>query len=141
MTSSNCFYVNLFSNASQEIYENNTHAHFTDIVTAHYLGTSPNWEVSVHEISLSSPALGSINTVDVTPCSDQAMIYCNLISPQFVGDSTSVSCGRSPPFPVGITSSETSKMCRWSNGYFNLYNLSSSHLRGCTSPSRKARRP
>jgi hypothetical protein len=31
--------------------------------------------------------------VDVTPCADHAVIYCNLISAQFVGDST-VRCMR-----------------------------------------------
>jgi hypothetical protein len=30
-------------------------------------------------------ANGILKQVDITPCADDAMIYCNLISPQFVG--------------------------------------------------------
>jgi hypothetical protein len=88
MTSSNSFYVTLFSNESQEIY--NKLSRTID------LGTSPNWEVGVCEVSCSSPLPEYLNTVDVTPCADHAMIYCNLISPQFVGDST-VRCLRTIP--------------------------------------------
>ena len=77
----------LFSNASREIYENNTHADFTVKLSRSIdLGTSPNYDVGVCEVSFSSPQ--SLNTVDVKPCADHAMIYCNLISPQFVGYST-----------------------------------------------------
>jgi len=95
MTSSNSFYVTLFSNASQEIYENNTHAEFTVKLSRHFdLGTSPNWEVGVCEVSCSSPQ--SLNTIDVTPSADHSMIYCNLISPQFIGGST-VRCMRTFP--------------------------------------------
>ena len=85
MTSStNSFYVTLFSNALREIYENNTHADFTvKLWRPIELGTSPNCEVSY-----SSPPPASLNTVDVTPCADHAMIYCNILSPQFVADST-----------------------------------------------------
>jgi len=98
MTSStNSFYVTLFSNASREIYENNTHADFTVKLSRPIdLGTSPNWEVGVCEVSCSSPPPASLNTVDVTPCADHAMIYCNIISPQFVADS-SVRCMRTFP--------------------------------------------
>ena len=53
------------------------------------LGIAPNWEVGFCELSCSSPE--SLNTVDV--CTDHAMIYSNIISPQFVGDST-VRCMR-----------------------------------------------
>ena len=95
MTSSNSFYVNLFSNASREIYENDTHADFTlKLSRPADLGKYPNWEVGVCAVSCSSPA--SLNTVDITPYADHAMIYCNLISPKFVGDST-LRCMRTFP--------------------------------------------
>jgi len=98
MTSStNSFYVRLFSSASREIYENNTHADFTVKLSRPIdLGTYTNWEVGVCEVSCSSPPPASLNTVDVTPCADHAVIYCNIISPQFVADST-VCCMRTFP--------------------------------------------
>jgi len=71
--------VTLFSNASRDIYEQNTHAHYTVNLAQHIdLGFISNWEVGVSEISCSSSPEG------VNP----ALFYCNLISPQFVGDST-----------------------------------------------------
>jgi hypothetical protein len=95
MTSSNSFYLTLFSNALREIYENNTHADFTVKLSRPIDGrNSPNWEVGVCEVSCSSPQ--SLNTVDDTPCADHALLYCNIISPQFVGDST-VRCMRRFP--------------------------------------------
>ena len=98
MTSStNSFYLTLFSNASREIYENNTHADFTmKLSRPIYIGKYPNWEVGVYEVSCSSPPPASLNTVNVTPCADHAMIYCDIISPQFVADST-VRCMRTFP--------------------------------------------
>jgi hypothetical protein len=98
MTSStNSFYITLFSNASRNIYENNTHADFTVKPSRTIdMRTSQNWEVGVCEISSSSPTTASLNTVDVTPCADKAMIYCNIISPKFVADST-VRCMRMFP--------------------------------------------
>ena len=81
----------------REIYENKTHADFTvKLSRPIQLGTSPNWEVGVCEISCTSPPPKPINTVDVTPCVDHAMIYCNLVSHKFVDDST-VRCMRTYP--------------------------------------------
>ena len=97
MTSSNSFYVTPFSNASQEIYENNTHADFTVTLSRPIaLGTSTTWKVCVSEVSFSSPPPQSLYIVDITPCADYVMIYCNLVSPQFAGDST-VRCMRTFP--------------------------------------------
>ena len=98
MTSStNSFYITLFSNASREVNENNTHADFImKLSRTNNLGTSPNWEVGVCEVLCSSPSTSSLITVGVTPCADQAMKYCNHISPQFVGDSN-VRCMRTFP--------------------------------------------
>jgi len=88
--------VTLFTNVSREIYNNN-HAEFTVKLSRHIdLGTSLNWEVGVCEVSCTSPPRASLNTVDVTHCADHAMIYCNIISPQFVSDGT-VRCMRTFP--------------------------------------------
>jgi len=97
MASPSSFYVTMFSNASREIYENNKHADFTVKLSRPIdLGTSTNWEVGVCEVSCSSPPLEAPHAVDVKPCADHAMINCNLISPQFLGDKT-VRCMRTFP--------------------------------------------
>jgi len=75
----------LFSSASRDIYENNNHADFTVKQSRPVdLGTSANWEVGVCEVSCSSPE--TLNTLNVY--GDHAILYCNIISPQFVGDGT-----------------------------------------------------
>ena len=74
----NNFYVTLLSTASRDIYDLNTHADFTVKLAQHIdLGSTSKWEVGVCEISCSSPE--GANPV---------LLYCNLISPQFLGDST-----------------------------------------------------
>jgi hypothetical protein len=66
------FYVTLFSTASRNIYDQNTHAVFTvKLMQAVDLGTTSKWEVAVCEISCSTSHL-----VDVP-----ALLYCNLIAP------------------------------------------------------------
>jgi len=78
MATQSHFYVTLFSNASRDIYEQNTHADFTvKLAQSVDLGSTSNWEVGLCDISCSSP-----------PEETLALIYSNLISPQFVGDST-----------------------------------------------------
>ena len=81
------FYVTLFSNTSRDIYEQNTHTFFTvKLAQSVDLGSTYNWEVGMCEISCSSsPPMGEEETI--------ALIYRNLISLQFVGDST-VRCMR-----------------------------------------------
>ena len=80
------FYVTLFSNAARDIYEQNTHADFTvKLAQPVDLGSNSNWVVGLCEISYSSPPMGEEETT--------ALMYCNLISLQFVGDST-VRCTR-----------------------------------------------
>jgi hypothetical protein len=80
VTSTNShFYVKLFSTALRDIYDQNTHADFTaKLAQPVHLGTTFKWEVVVCEISCSA-----LQLVDAP-----ALIYCNLIAPQFVGDST-----------------------------------------------------
>ena len=79
----------MFKNASQEIYEKNKHADFTVKFSRLIdLGNSPNWELDVCEVSCSEAPLEALNAVDVAPCADHAIIFCNLILPQILGDST-----------------------------------------------------
>jgi hypothetical protein len=78
-TTENHFYVTLFSTASRDICDQNTHANFAvKLAQLVDLGTTSKWEVAVCEISCSTSQL-----VDAP-----ALIYYNLIAPQFVGDST-----------------------------------------------------
>jgi hypothetical protein len=80
------FYKTLFSNSSQKTYTANTLADFT-IQLAQSIdlqGSSDNWEVGLCEISCPP------NTTGVT----NALIYCDLITQQFVG-SDYVRCLRS----------------------------------------------
>jgi len=81
MATTSHFYVTLFSNANRDIYEQNTHGNFTaKLGQSIHLGSTSNWDVDVCGVSCSSsPHMGE---------DDTAVIYCNLISPQFVGDRT-----------------------------------------------------
>ena len=81
------FYVTLFSNASIDLYPDNTRAVFTTHL-AHPidLGTSSSeWEVGLCEISYGGPSNEPVrpNTqVDKT----MVFVYCDLVTPQFVAD-------------------------------------------------------
>jgi len=76
---SNKFYVTLLSNGSRDIYDQNTHADFTvKLAQPIDLGTTSKWEVGVSELSCSS------SPEEASP----VLLYCNLITPQFLGDST-----------------------------------------------------
>jgi hypothetical protein len=78
------FYVTIFSTASRDLYDQNTHADFmVKLAQPVDLGTASDWEVGVCEVSCSTSH----------PVVTHALIYCNLIAPQFVGDST-VRCMR-----------------------------------------------
>jgi len=80
----NNFYVTLLSNAAREIYDQNTHTDFTvKLAQTIVLGTTSKWEVGVSEISCSSSPEGA----------SPILLDCNLITPQFLGDST-VQCIR-----------------------------------------------
>ena len=95
MISSNNIYITVYQCLTRNLREQYTPISLK--LSRHInLATSPNWEVGVCEVSCFSPPLKSINTVDVTPCANHAMIYCNLISPKFVGDST-LRCMRTFP--------------------------------------------
>jgi len=58
MATQSHFYVTLFSNASRDMYEQNTHADFTvKLAQPVDLGSTSYWEVGLCEISFSSPHL------------------------------------------------------------------------------------
>jgi len=73
------YFLTLFSNASRDIYEQNTHAVFSvKLAQPVDLVSTSNWEVGLCEISCtSSPPIWE---------DSPALIYCHLISPQFFGD-------------------------------------------------------
>ena len=78
----NHFYVTLFSNASIDLYPDNTRAVFTTHL-AHPidLGTSSSdWEVGLCVVSYEGPSneLAKANTL--------VFVYCELVAPQFVAD-------------------------------------------------------
>jgi len=69
--------VNLFSNASRDVNEQNTHADFTvKLSQTVYLGSIPNSEVRSVKLRVLRITLGKPRLID-----------CNLIYPQFMGDS------------------------------------------------------
>jgi len=75
----NNFYVTLLSNVSRDIYDHNSHSDFT-VKQAQpiELGSTSQWKVGICEISCSSSPEGA----------SPDLLYCNVISPQFLGDST-----------------------------------------------------
>jgi hypothetical protein len=75
-----------FSNASQKIHSSNTLADFIIQLEQRIdLGSTGNWEVGVCEFSCPPPLRsGNINPIGVIG-ETNALIYCDLITPQFVG--------------------------------------------------------
>jgi len=81
----NHFYVTLFSNASTDLYPNNTIARFTtELPRPIELGTSDRWEVGLCEFTYPPNNVGTFKPTllvgDTT-----GLIYCDLITPQYVG--------------------------------------------------------
>jgi len=81
------FYVTLFSNATQSIYATNTFGAFT-VELPHPIELCPNhnWEVGLCEISYTPNAVGTLKPVEVVG-DITALLYCDVISPQYVGKS------------------------------------------------------
>jgi len=77
------FYVTLYSNASQELYPDNTQTAFTcQIAQPTDLGSSSDWEVGLCEVNYKPPKRQIINgVVIVFICSVNGLIYCDLIAP------------------------------------------------------------
>ena len=86
----NHFYVTLFSSSALQIYANNTIAAFTVKLSQpiDLGGSNENWEVGVCEISCPPPNVNPGGKPVVFFVNTNILIYCNLISPQFVGDQT-----------------------------------------------------
>jgi len=82
----NHFYVTLFCDASQKLHPKNTLAEFTIQLTRRIdLGSTDNWQVGLCEFSCPPPLRsGNIKPVDDIGESN-AMVYCDLITPQFGG--------------------------------------------------------
>ena len=82
----NHFYITLFSNASQKGRPKNTLAEFTiQLAQRIDLGSIDNWEVGLCEFSCPPPKSGTLKPVEVVG-ETNALIYCDLITPQFVSD-------------------------------------------------------
>jgi hypothetical protein len=81
----NQFYVTLFSNDSQTIYTDNTLASFTSRLAQPIdLGSSDNWEVGLQEYT-HPPFVTGLVAHNHYIGIEHKLIYCDLISPQFIG--------------------------------------------------------
>jgi hypothetical protein len=80
------FYVMLFSNASQMLYPKNVISAFTaELAQPIILNSNYDWEVGLCEFSCVPPKAG-IYQDHVVVGESNALIYCNIISPQFMGN-------------------------------------------------------
>jgi hypothetical protein len=80
------FYVTLLSTASQSLFPSNTHSAFTvELAQTIHLGTKDRWEVGICEFAFPPPKIGLYKPLDLI-ASSRALIYCNLVSPHFVGN-------------------------------------------------------
>ena len=82
----NYFYVTLFSNASKEVFPDNTLTAFTiHLAQLIDLGQS-DWEVGLAELSYKAPNRQTMQgkLIDVIS-SVNVLVYCDLITPQMVG--------------------------------------------------------
>jgi len=79
------FYVTLFSNASTDLYPNNTSARFTtELAQPMELSSSDKWDVGVCEFAYPPNVVGTFKPTTVLG-DTTGMIYCDLISTQHVG--------------------------------------------------------
>jgi len=95
--SSNQFYVTLFSNSSSKIYDNTLSAFTIKLAQTIDLNYAEKWEVGICEVTCPPPLVGTgvpVTTVGNT----HVLIYCNGISPQYVGNNM-VRCLRAFIFP------------------------------------------
>jgi len=89
MATQSHFYFTLLSNALREIYEQNTHADFAVKQAQPVdLGSTSNWKARFCEVPCSSLPIDDSLTI----------IYCNLTTPYFLGDTT-VRSNRTFVFP------------------------------------------
>jgi hypothetical protein len=79
------FYVTLYSNASRDLFAENTLSSFTNQLAQPIdLGSVDEWEVGICEFSYPQAYVGNIPPKEVIGAK-HALIYCDLIAPQFVG--------------------------------------------------------
>ena len=80
----NHFYVTLLSNGSQKLYPTNTLAAFTNSLAKPIdLGSTDIWEVWVCEVTCHPGKVGTFTAIEIVSANN-ALIYCDLISQQFV---------------------------------------------------------
>ena len=79
------FYITLFTNASQEVHSSNTLAELTiQLAQRIDLGSTDNWEVGLCEFSFLPQKSATLKPIEVIG-ETNAMMYCDLITPQFLG--------------------------------------------------------
>jgi hypothetical protein len=91
------FYVTLFSNASQNLYPENTIGAFT-VELARPIDLNGNWEVGLCEFTCPPRKVDTLNDFS-TVGNNIGLIYCDLISPQLVGSSL-IRCLRTYIYPT-----------------------------------------
>ena len=80
------FYVTLFSNASQELFPENTKSSFTiELPQPIHLGPNDTWKVGLCEFTYPPKFRGTISPTMIIGDTN-AFIYCNVIRSQFVGN-------------------------------------------------------
>ena len=95
----NHFYVTLFSNGWQALYPANTLTAFTARLALPIdLGSMDRWEVGLFEFTCPPKEEGTFAGLDIVS-GKIAFLYCDLISPQFVG-TQSVRCLRTFVLPT-----------------------------------------
>ena len=82
----NHFYVTLFSNASKDVFPDNTMKAFTIHLAKPIDLSSSDWEVGLTEVAYKAPnrQIKQGTVIDVIT-SVNVLVYCDLISPQIVG--------------------------------------------------------
>jgi hypothetical protein len=79
------FYITLLSNSSQKHYPSNTLSSFkVHLARPVDLGSNSRWEVGVCELTCRPSNVGTYTAVTVISANN-ALIYCDLISPHFFG--------------------------------------------------------
>jgi len=79
------FYITLLRNASQKVRSSNTLTEITiQLAQRIDLGSTDNWEVGLCEFNCPPPKSGTWKPVDIVG-ETNALINCDLITPQFVG--------------------------------------------------------
>ena len=80
----NLFYVTLLSNGSQKLYPTNTIAAFPNrLVHPILLGSTERWEVVVCEVTCHPGKVSTFTAIEIVSANN-ALVYCDLISQQFV---------------------------------------------------------